>query len=232
MLAAVTVLELDVVGADGAVARVSVDSPQLVVAGFTGRDEEAVRRHVEELAEHGVAPPDETPTLWRLPARLLAPGGGLAEVCGGATSGEAEPVLVRTHGGELLVAVGSDHTDRGLEAQSIPLAKLVCPKPISAQAWRFAEVADRWDELRLSSRAGGELYQDATLAAIREPGELLERATRVVGPDAPLVLFLGTVAVRTGGLRFDADFTATLEDTATGRTLAVSYAAAPLEAAA
>ena len=38
---------------------------ELVIAGWTGRDEAALRKHIEELAAIGVKPPKTTPIFYR-----------------------------------------------------------------------------------------------------------------------------------------------------------------------
>ncbi|WP_246291082.1 DUF2848 family protein [Paraburkholderia fynbosensis] len=43
----------------------------LTIAGWTGRNSEAVQHHIDELAAIGVAPPKQIPTLYRV-ARALA----------------------------------------------------------------------------------------------------------------------------------------------------------------
>jgi hypothetical protein len=219
------VLELEVVALDGARERVRVEDPALVVAGWTGRDAEALQRHVDELAAHGVAPPSEVPLTWPMPGWLLVGERDDVDVRTSESSGEAEAVLVRLPSGERLVAVGSDQTDRALERDSVPLSKLVCPKVVGPQAWRFDDVAAHWDELRLRAYVGDAdtLYQDERLAAVRPPDELLDRAERVAPPDRPYVLFCGTVPFQTPGLRYDRRFVAMLEDAEHGRSLRCAY---------
>ncbi|MEO1265398.1 MAG: DUF2848 family protein, partial [Pseudomonadota bacterium] len=43
----------------------------LVLAGWTGRDAAKVQEHIDELAEHGVAPPSRTPMFYRTSADLI-----------------------------------------------------------------------------------------------------------------------------------------------------------------
>ncbi len=43
------------------------EAERLVIAGWAGRDETAVRRHIEELAELGVPPPSRTPLFYSTP---------------------------------------------------------------------------------------------------------------------------------------------------------------------
>ncbi|WP_153945028.1 DUF2848 family protein, partial [Acinetobacter baumannii] len=71
-------------------------------------------------------------------------------VAGKQTSGEAEYVLLHD-GNEWLVTLGSDHTDRILEAEDIQKSKEVCPKPVALHFWRLSEIEKHWDQLLLRS---------------------------------------------------------------------------------
>ncbi|HSU78409.1 MAG TPA: DUF2848 family protein, partial [Burkholderiales bacterium] len=44
---------------------------ELVIAGWTGRDQAALRQHIRELEELGVKPPKTTPIFYRVAADLL-----------------------------------------------------------------------------------------------------------------------------------------------------------------
>ncbi|HEX7217928.1 MAG TPA: DUF2848 family protein, partial [Burkholderiales bacterium] len=44
---------------------------ELVIAGWTGRDEAALRKHLRELEEIGVKPPKTTPIFYRVAATLF-----------------------------------------------------------------------------------------------------------------------------------------------------------------
>lgn len=183
---------------------------ELVVAGYTGRDPAAVKHHIDELAAIGVAPPPAVPMVYRYPLRLLTTAGDL-KVSGRETSGEVEPVLVRQAGAWYL-GVGSDHTDRSLERQSVERSKAVCPKPVSSQlvalAGNPAEGAldAVWDSIQISSRADGELYQSAGLEAMRLPSDLLPTVLAALPDGADLVVFCGTVPLRTGTFVYAADW--------------------------
>jgi hypothetical protein len=217
-------LSLRAHGMDGDTQPVSVVDPYLALAGYTGRDEEAVRRHIEELAAHGIDAPPATPIFWLLPNWLLTLAPTKTQAHTADSSGEVEPVLLRQPDGEVFVTVGSDHTDRDLERSSLLLAKLTCPKIMSADLWRFADVAARWDTLRLRSHTGERDYQEGTVATIRPPLDLLARAVEVA-PDVrrPIVLFLGTIPLLTGGFVFAERFAGTLEDPEGKRSLSCHY---------
>lgn len=142
---------------------------QFVIAGWTGRDAAAIQHHIHELEVLGVPPPSSVPLYYRASASLLTQAATI-EVLGPESSGEAEPVLFSA-AGEWWLTVGSDHTDRKVETYSIAVSKQMCPKPMAALAWRWADVAGYQDELELHSRILEEGqwvdYQRGTLAAMR-----------------------------------------------------------------
>jgi len=219
-------LDLNVEGLDGARRPVSLRDPVVVVAGFTARDAADAERHIDELAAIGVPRPPTIPVFYPVSNQLLAVPGGPIQVHGTQTSGEVEPVLVEIPGSGPLVTVGSDVTDRDLERRSIGLAKQICPKVVADVAWEFDEVAPIWDELRIESHVddGQTLYQGERVALIRDPLELLQGAREVVGQeDRPIVVFLGTVPLRTPDFSFGERFLATLIDDRNGRRLECSY---------
>src|SRR5437764_10904744 len=101
--------------------QVSMTPEALVVAGWTGRDEAAMRHHIEELAAIGVPRPSSVPVFYRVAAANLTQADGI-EVLGPDTSGEAEPVLVGLPDG-LWLTLGSDHPDRKAETLGIAVSK-------------------------------------------------------------------------------------------------------------
>jgi hypothetical protein len=161
---------------DGAGSRtINIDIREVIIAGMTGRDVAAVKAHVDELAALGIAPPSTIPIYYRVSASLLTTAGAI-QVIGADSSGEVEAVLIGTADG-MLVAVGSDHTDRRVEAYGIAVSKQMCAKPISPDLWRYADVAAAWDTLELASDrvVGGQRtpYQRGTLATVRRPEDLI-----------------------------------------------------------
>jgi hypothetical protein len=210
------VLQLEVEGT-----AVAFEPRRLLIAGYTGRDQAAVARHIAELREHGIPAPARTPALYALaPDRLTT-----AEhvyVVGRDTSGEAEFVLLYT-GGELYVAVGSDHTDRALERLHVARSKQVCPKPISRAAWRWAAVRDAWDRCHLRSEVDGAPYQEGSVAELLPPDAILALVRQRVGGDLEgSAIFCGTLPLLGGALRCGTQFTAVLAHP-DGRALRCAY---------
>ena len=181
---------------------------RLLIAGYTGRDQAAVARHVAELREHGIPAPARTPALYALAPDRLTTATPVA-VVGAQTSGEAEFVLIVSRG-VLYVGVGSDHTDRDLERLSVPRSKQVCPKPIAGQLWRWDHLQAEWDGCRLRSWSGGTLYQQGSVTELMAPPAVLAMVRDRVGECDEAAIFGGTLPLLDGALRFDRDFTAAL----------------------
>jgi hypothetical protein len=196
----------------------------LIVAGWTGRDAGAVQHHIHELAALGVPAPSTVPLYYRASASLLTQEGHV-QVLGTQTSGEAEPLLIRDDAGVWL-GLGSDHTDRGLEAVSVAASKQICAKPVARELWRYDSVSGRLDALELASfirhdpSAEWEPYQRGTLAAIRPLADLMAGAG---GLEPGTAMLCGTLSA-IGGVRPAPYFRMTLRDPATGREIAQDYA--------
>lgn len=196
-----------------------------LLAGYTGRDRDSVLTHVRELAHHGVPVPARVPTVYAVPASRLIIGSQIS-VNGRRTSGEAEFVLYR-NGSELLVGVGSDHTDRELEANSVVKAKQCCDKPLGPVLWRYEDLCDHWDELLLRSFVLGdglrEKYQEGSVASMMQPHAVLDEVERRTPIDDALV-FSGTLPLIGGELHVGGGFRAELVDPVLNRVLACEYA--------
>jgi len=189
---------------------------ELVIAGWTGRDEQALRKHIRELEEIGVKPPKTTPIFYRVSSNLFCFSDEI-QVSGPDTSGEVEFVLIKKDS-ELFVAVGSDHTDRKAETIGVSLSKQLCAKVVSRESWRYDEVKPHWEKLVLRSWADGELYQEGPVTAMRSPEDLLRRH----GLKSGWAMFCGTLAAK-GGIRPAARFAMELEDPVLRRRLRHEY---------
>lgn len=189
---------------------------ELVIAGWTGRDQAALEKHIRELAAIGVKPPKTTPIFYRVAASLFTFADEI-EVSGPDTSGEVEFVLIQQDA-QLRVCVGSDHTDRKAEAIGVSLSKQLCAKPVSPESWRYDEVKPHWERLVLRSWADGQLYQEGAVTAMRSPEDLLARYPLKPG----WAMFCGTLAAK-GGIRPAQKFAMELEDPVLGRSLRHEY---------
>ena len=205
---------------------------RMLNAGYVGRDQDEVRRHIDELAKKGIPGPKETPTLYPVVPNTLVTDSQI-EVYGDETCGEVEYVLLIENENNIYVGVGSDHTDRHLEEIDIPRSKQICPNVISSRVWPLAEVADHWDDLVIEAsmvKEGEEiLYQKGALSLIMDPESLMKFvASKVKFPLEHVVIYSGTLGSLTGGFVFGERFTAKLTDPKLGRSLNVSYEILPM----
>jgi hypothetical protein len=202
-----------------------IEIAQLVIAGWTGRDKASVEKHIAELAAIGVKRPRAVPVFYRVAASLLTTAREV-EVVGSDSSGEVEFVLVSAPEG-LYVGVGSDHTDRKVEAYGVTVSKQMCPKPLGHDLWPFSELDAHWDRLMLRShvvrRGKRQLYQEGEVSRMFAPRDLLERFSGSTFLAPGTAMFCGTLAVRGeigGGERFEIE----LHDPVSGRSLRHEYA--------
>nr|WP_321463914.1 DUF2848 domain-containing protein [uncultured Cohaesibacter sp.] len=191
-----------------------------VVAGWTGRDIGAVQHHIDELAELGVAPPSTIPLYYRVSSAAFTQEREI-EVLGKDSSGEAEPLILKD-GNRFYLGLGSDHTDRKLEASSVAASKQICAKPISRELWPLDEVRAHLDRLILRcfilEKGEWTLYQQGDLSAIRPLGELIEGGKL---PDNAAML-CGTLSA-IGGVRSALKYKLELEDPVLARQINLSY---------
>lgn len=202
------------------------EARQLVLAGWTGRDQAAVQHHIDELAEHGVSAPTTTPLFYRCAVDLVTQTERL-QVLGPDTSGEVEFVLL-AFGDGLWVTVGSDQTDRRQEgAVGVAMSKQLGGKVLARACWRFQDVRANWDAitLRAWSTIDGErvLYQDATLGEILEPEKLVTGFGSAGKPLPPGTVMMSGTPGAIGGIRPGSRFDMELADPTTGRTITHGY---------
>ena len=199
---------------------------QLVIAGWTGRNVEALEAHIKELEAIGVKRPKTVPIFYRTSCSLLTTQHSI-EIVGEHTSGEVEFVLFALDD-SLWLGLGSDHTDRKAETIGVTLSKQLCAKPVGASLWRYDEVRPHWDRLVLRSfvpNGAGKrrLYQEGPVTNMRSPEELIRLYTGGDRLPSGTAMFCGTFAVH-GGISYSGTFDMELEDPVLGRKLTHSYA--------
>jgi len=198
----------------------------LVIAGWTGRNQEALEKHIRELEDLGVPRPKTTPIFYRVAASLLTTVDEI-QVSGANSSGEVETILFRLADG-LWVGLGADHTDRKAETMGVSLSKQLCAKPVASEVWRYEDVRPHWDKLTLRSWAwiGGQRqpYQEGPVSTMRDPEDLMKRYG---GLQPGAAMYCGTLAVK-GGIRAADAFEMELEDPVLGRSIRHKYKIAPL----
>ncbi len=204
--------------------RIEIEPQALIVAGWTGRDEAALRHHIEELAAIGVPRPSTVPVFYRAATANLTQSSRL-QVLGPDTSGEVEPVIVALNDG-LWLGLGSDHTDRKAETMGIALSKQLCGKPLANVLWPLDEVADHWDQLILRAFAtidGQRVkYQEGPLSAMRQPSDLIAKIKPHASLSPGTIMLCGTLGA-IGGIRPAARFEMVLEDPVLSRSMSHAY---------
>ncbi|MBS9717073.1 DUF2848 domain-containing protein [Pseudohalocynthiibacter aestuariivivens] len=168
---------------------VEIEVDHLFIAGWTGRNKDAVQHHIDELAAIGVSPPSKVPLYYRVSNTLLTAQTKI-NVLGEKTSGEAEPMLVQSHG-KIWLGLGSDHTDRQLEVTSVAASKQACQKPCATILWDFGALSQHLDKIEIRSwiweNSDWQLYQDGRLAqlipleTLREDADMPDNSAMLCG---------------------------------------------------
>ena len=207
-------------------ASIDVAPKQVILGGFSARSADERNRHIEELRQLGIEPPEQVPAFWRVARHLLTTERAI-EVQGERTSGEAEYALV-AHGGRTYVTVASDQTDRELERTSIPRSKQLCPKVLSGTAVPLEELRPKWDEIELNSDVSADgdewlPYQRSRLAELLDPDSLIRASGHANGLPDGSILLSGTVPLVDGVTRYLPRFRASLTVPDDGPVLELAY---------
>ncbi|WP_168583129.1 DUF2848 family protein [Gephyromycinifex aptenodytis] len=228
------VLRFRVVGADHAAETVDVAVRHVFNGGYAGRDTAQVQHHVDELAKLGVPAPTRIPTLYPL-SEYLAVQGNRVAVPHGRTSGEAEWALVVPQDArtahDYLVTAACDHTDRALEVHGVAWSKQSAPDFLGEVAWRWGEVAQRFDSFTLRAWVNGdELIQDGSAAQLLSPAYWIEHMESEGLLQPGTVVMSGTIPMLEGVNQFASSWRVELSD-GQGNVSEVSYRVEELPAA-
>lgn len=206
-------------------APVSLQIDEMYNIGYAGRDQEVVRKHVEELAALGVAVPKHVPTIFPVSSTAIT-AETVLEVIHGKTSGEIEFVLF-LEGGKTYLGIGSDHSDRDLEVYNVPMAKQICPNMVAPVVWDMDEVKDHFDKLvmRAWTTKDGErtLYQEGTVSELLAPEDLIACVVDHLGRKIDnAVIYSGTLPTK-GGMICGDSFEYEMVDPVLDRKIASEY---------
>ena len=205
----------------------TLDVKRVLAAGYTGRDRHLVDEHIRELEAIGIAPPKNVPMLFPLAPILVTTADEIAPF-GYDSTPEIEFVLFRTLGFDY-VTVGSDHTDRKVEAHSIPISKNLCPKPIAKTAWPLTAVLPHWDKLMLKATCGDDVLQEGPLSMIMAPKALQDFVAEHDGDAAEgRMIFSGTVPTLRQPPRDGGTIEISLTDPVLNRRLMHRYTVSPM----
>ena len=198
----------------------------LIIAGWTGRNVEAMEAHISELEKLGVSRPTKTPTFYRCAVEQLTMEREF-QVIGTDSSGEIEFFILSLDDG-YWVGLGSDHTDRAVEVIDVTVSKQMCAKPIAKKLWRYDDIIDHWNDLTLKSSiivdGKEEEYQEGLVTTMKDPKDLISLYTGGKKLLPGTLMFCGTLAV-SGGVRSADIFQASLIDPILDRKIEFSYQA-------
>lgn len=197
-----------------------------VAAGYTGRNQDNVKAHIDELQKLGVQTPYATPAFyWISPNRLTSQSNIV--VVGEQSSPEVEFFIAYDQSGDLYMTVASDHTDRELEAVSVGKAKQICDKVLGDVFWGVRDIEAHWDQITLDSivlhHNDWLHYQSGTLADILPLEQLLSLAQNDdCSGDRPCLLS-GTIPIKGGETLYTSCCKITMTDPVLKRSITKQY---------
>lgn len=208
-------VRLTVRSASGATSTsIEVEPTSVILGGYSARSAAERQRHIDELRQIGIEPPERVPAFWPVGANLVSTASEI-QVQGERTSGEVEYALI-AHEGQTYVAVASDQTDRAFEVHSIPRSKQLCAKVISSEVVALDDLRAAWDRIVISSEvsADGDMwlpYQRGELAGMLDPDGLVSACFGTGALADRTILLSGTIPILDGETRYLPHFRATLE---------------------
>ncbi len=206
---------------------IDFECKSLIIAGYTGRNIDAVNQHIEELKSENIPSPDTIPAFWQVTPDLLTTDTQI-QINGERTNGEIEFVILKTDN-ETYVTVGSDHTDRKIERSDFTLSKQKCAKIVSDNLWLYDDLVEHWDDLILrswtSNQNGRDLYQQGNVSKCLKPTDLLVKMkeTELLIDTSGLALYCGTLSTVPGKMIYSDTFYMEIEDPIFNRKINHSY---------
>ena len=206
---------------------------KLVNAGRSGRDAEAVKKHMEELRKSGINVGHEFPIFWPKTSDRVTINSEFEVLPNTLSSGEVEYAIL-VDKDNIFIGVGNDHTDRGIQKTDLVAAEEIYYNVLAPKVWPYGEIKRYWDELIMRSWVEEEgkrtLYQEGKLIDILKPEKILEEVKLRVGDDLDgLVIFSGTHPTLSGKLSYSSYFEVELKDDRTGRVIHHVYRVKPIK---
>lgn len=201
----------------------AINIDKLIVVGFAGRNIEKTMEHIRELEAEGIPCPKTVPVVYQCSKALLTTDDTI-DVIADKTSGEVE-YLILVRDGKYYIGLGSDHTDRALEAVSIHKSKQLCLKPYAQDFWPLDEIKDHFDEIKLVSSQvvnGGEIaYQSGVTSDLLPLERILAEVEKELDTNNSLI-YTGTVPLK-DGFKYGEKFSCKLIDERLNREISLTY---------
>lgn len=227
-----TTLSIEIENANGSVRPATINVGRVLNLGYATRDPAFMELHLAELRDHGInAPvPNPPPLIIPLTTAVLTMQ-STVDVQASRTSGEVEFVVARTTEGELVLGLGSDHTDRELEIHNIGWSKQVAPNVLSPRFWSMSDLSPDLDDITMKSWVSDDgenwrPYQDAPARELIRPEQMVAACASKMGiPEDKVldgaIIFSGTVHA-VAGLEYVPYWRVSLDDKRNKRELTLA----------
>ncbi len=210
---------------NGAFKRINLVWEETYLFAFSSRRAESVKKHMEELKKSGIEVPQSAPMIYQIDPYLVRSCERIY-VIGNSTSAEVELFFACDERGREYITVGSDHTDREMERESIARSKQLCSKPVAPVFWSVDEIEDHLDELIIECRAmidGAFVsYQKGKVGEIMEL-QKLKTLAKQRSRSGKFSFFSGTLPLLNGELIFSNRYELALFDPVLQRSIRFGY---------
>jgi len=198
----------------------------LIAFGWTEREVNLMKKHIEELSKFGIRGPKSIPEVYVLQPYLVTTSNYIRKISD-VHNGEVGYVLLVKNEDEIYVTAGSDHSDKDAERCNLLAGKHMYPKVVARRAWPLREVVDHWDELVIRSwileNDEKVLYQESSLRNLLPPQKLIDEVRELVPEVRNLIIFSGTVPTLKGELRTSSYFEFEIQDPVLKRSITHYY---------
>lgn len=199
---------------------------RLINGGYTGRSQEDVMAHVNELKILGIQAPERTPCFFSKAPHMIDSENRVS-VLDHDCSGEAEYVLLYQNG-TWYFTCGADVFDKRVEPLDTAKSKHMYSNKIARDVWLLDDVRDHFDQLVMRSWHGegrAELYQESRLSSILPPDDILRYLAEYGkgNPEEGFILYSGTFPAFAEGMPFTDCFEVELEDPVLKRAISLRY---------
>lgn len=192
--------------------------------GFTARNQEAMLRNLKSLKSLNVKIPKRIPSVYPLIKNIIDLSDEI-EVVSNDTCAEVE-FLIIIQNEDIYIGIGSDHSDKVLESESISKSKQICPKHFHTELWDYKDVKNHWDELEIGSYyyKDGEkiVFQKGFVKDMLHPDTVIDELKNRYDDINKIIVYSGSIANLTGFI-YGEKFEYYLNDPVLNRKLKTNY---------
>lgn len=199
---------------------------KLFNAGYTGREQESVKKHVKELKQMGISAPETIPCFFPKPAGRMM-NNGFVDALDADCKSESEFVILVGED-DFYISIGCDVFDSRVESFQADKSKMLYPNYIAEKVWKYSDIKNHWDKIKMRSWMGKErhtLYQEGEMSDILSVEQIVSKLEETFGEkiEEGTVIYSGTWSCLVEGMPFTDYFETELYDPILDRRILCGY---------